>query len=215
MKRGPLWVLWVVGSLVVIALQAEASPAPTEAESPLTRQPISETGDASSTQSPAERKVDWSRLELLGYAQTEIQLISDAWSEAATMKHLPPGSNAAQWLSEDSPLRQQLGDELFDAGLYAAERPNRVEIASVIPAGEAALAGFLPGDGILTYNATRVFTLTDLNRAMRRGLRVKGKRVLVRIVRDGEIFEATVRAGPSVFAAKTRHFLRKPIRKEE
>jgi hypothetical protein len=54
-------------------------------------------------------------------------------------------------------LRAELGDEDFDALLYASGRRNRVVVEELLGGSPAERIGLRPGDEILSYNRSRIF----------------------------------------------------------
>ena len=93
-----------------------------------------------------------------------------------------------------SGVRAELSDVEYDRYLFALGLSNRVELQTIIPEGEAELAGMLPGDVISAYAGERVFRVRELQAATSAGER--GELVPVQIVRDGEALELYVPRGP-------------------
>jgi hypothetical protein len=67
--------------------------------------------------------------------------------------------------SQVTALRDQLNEKEYDAFLYATGRPNRVVIESTLSTSPARDAGIKPGDNIVRYNSTPIYTWTDLRDA--------------------------------------------------
>jgi len=93
-----------------------------------------------------------------------------------------------------SRVRAELSDVEYDRYLYALGLSNRVALATIIPQGEAELAGLLPGDVITAYAGNRVFRLNELQAATSAGER--GELVSIEVLRDGESVELYVPRGP-------------------
>ena len=66
-------------------------------------------------------------------------------------------------------IRDQYGDKAYDAYLYAAGLPNRVEVQSVLENSPAAVAGLQAGDKIISYDNQRIYTGQELRDATARG----------------------------------------------
>lgn len=91
-------------------------------------------------------------------------------------------------------IRDEFGDETYDAYLYASGRSNRVLVQQVYRGSAAETAGIQSGDIILSYATIRIFTMNDLRQATVQG--VSGETVLVEISRNGSPFATTVPRGP-------------------
>ena len=94
----------------------------------------------------------------------------------------------------DQALREDLRDEEYDRFLYAQGKPNRLRANDVLNGGAAAAAGLRPGDIILRYGDTRVFTPGELLLATSRA--DPGRRVPIRVQRNGEERTLYVESGP-------------------
>jgi hypothetical protein len=91
-------------------------------------------------------------------------------------------------------LREEIGDERFDLLLYATGRNNRVLITDVLGDSPGERAGFQPGDVVLSYDGTRIFKTTGLQRATTQGR--LGDRVAVEVLRGGELVRIYPARGP-------------------
>lgn len=91
-------------------------------------------------------------------------------------------------------LREEFGEELFDWGLYASERPNRVQVKSVLRGSAAERAGIEAGDVIVAYDDQRIFRGKDLRAAVESGR--PGQSTEVRVLRDGSTHRVFVPGGP-------------------
>ena len=91
-------------------------------------------------------------------------------------------------------LRAEIGDEAYDRFLYLTGQPNRVVIDSVIADSPAQQAGLQAGDVVINYADGRIFSWVDLRDATRAGQR--GEYIIMRVQRDGELFELNVPRGP-------------------
>ena len=91
-------------------------------------------------------------------------------------------------------LREELGDDRYDWLLYAAGRPNRVVVQSVMERSPASDAGLRAGDAILSYGGTRLFEVSALREATTVGR--AGESVAVDVVRSGERLRLYLPRGP-------------------
>jgi len=91
-------------------------------------------------------------------------------------------------------LRERLGESGYEAYLYAAGRPNRIAISSVLASAPAGQAGIRPGDHILRYADQRIYDRHDLREAMRAGN--VGEPVEVEVDRAGETLQFYLARGP-------------------
>ena len=96
--------------------------------------------------------------------------------------------------AERPDLREELGDERYDAYLYASGRPNRVVVAAVIPGSAAESAGLREGDIVSSYAGDRLFDIRTLQRASRSGS--LGESVTVQALRDGQTVQVSIPRGP-------------------
>jgi hypothetical protein len=93
-----------------------------------------------------------------------------------------------------SGLREELGENGFDALLFATGQANRILVTDVIARSSAAYAGFQEGDQILRYDGRRVFTPRELEKVAASG--VSGSTVAVEVMRQGRSETLSVRRGP-------------------
>ena len=78
--------------------------------------------------------------------------------------------------------REEVGEEFYDAYLFATGKPNRVVVREVLSGSQASRAGFQTGDVILSYDGVRIFRPGELSRAATAG--VAGGSARVEILRD-------------------------------
>lgn len=95
---------------------------------------------------------------------------------------------------QDVSLREELGDDGYDAYLFNSKQNNRIRIASVMLGSEAERAGIKKGDIVLSYNDRRMFTWQELKDATTEG--ELGEYVSISIYRNGEIFSFSIPRGP-------------------
>ena len=91
-------------------------------------------------------------------------------------------------------LRERLGDDGYDAYLYASGQTNRVEVSSVLESAQAGQAGIRSGDYILRYDNERIYNWRDLRNATRSGELTDT--IEVEVERDGETLQFYLARGP-------------------
>jgi hypothetical protein len=151
---------------------------------------------------------DWfsaDKLARLGYSPDEIARIRERWSESV-MSELYLGDARAR--GEAKPgrkmqmlrgainleLRADLGDEYYDALLYATNQKNRVLITDVLDGSPASEARIRPGDEVLSYDGNRIFNPYAFKVGTSQG--ELGEWVAVEILRGGESYRLFARRGP-------------------
>ena len=153
----------------------------------------------------------WINANLLiaaGLEQSEVKRITDVY-ESVEMEKLVIIDKARRegWMgserfrtemdnlnSRTENLRSELGEQGYDALLYASGRPNRVYVSGTLGNSPAAQAGIQPGDAILRYAGERVYSWTDLRQATGRG--DANEVVPVEIERDNRTLEVYIKRGP-------------------
>ena len=96
--------------------------------------------------------------------------------------------------SREEDLRQRLGDDAYDAYLYASGQPNRVAVTSVLASAQAGQAGIQSGDHILRYDNQRIYNWMDLREATTGG--DISDTVAVEVERDGTTLQFYLARGP-------------------
>lgn len=91
-------------------------------------------------------------------------------------------------------LKDKLGEDGYDAYLYASGQSNRVAVTSVLASAQAAQAGIRAGDHIIRYDNERVYNWRDLRDATRAGEITDT--VEVEVERDGERLQFYLARGP-------------------
>ncbi len=91
-------------------------------------------------------------------------------------------------------LRERLGDEAYDAYLYASGQTNRVEVSSVLESAQAGQAGIRSGDFIVRYDNERIYNWRDLRDATTSGEITDT--IEVEVERDGETLQFYLARGP-------------------
>ncbi len=96
--------------------------------------------------------------------------------------------------NREEDLRQRLGDDAYDAYLYASGQPNRVAVTSVLASAQAGQAGIQSGDHILRYDNQRIYSWMDLREATTGG--DISDTVEVEVERDGATLQFYLARGP-------------------
>jgi C-terminal processing protease CtpA/Prc len=96
--------------------------------------------------------------------------------------------------SRSTTIRDQFGDKAYDAYLYAAGLPNRVEVQSVLGTAPAGTAGIQAGDRILSYDNQRIYTGQELRQATAQGQ--ANETITVEVERGGNILQVYLPRGP-------------------
>jgi hypothetical protein len=140
-----------------------------------------------------------------GLHPSDAERLREAW-EGATFEQMALRDAARRegWFGKEryrtelnairSDLREELGENGFDALLFATGQSNRILVTGVIDRSSAAYAGFEKGDQILRYAGRRVFTPRELNEETASG--VSGTTVPVEVLRRGRSETLSVRRGP-------------------
>ncbi len=95
---------------------------------------------------------------------------------------------------KESEIKEQLGEDAYDAYRFAAGLPNRVAVTSVLPSAQAGEAGIEPGDFIMRYDDERIYDWFDLQEATAAGQ--VGEMVSLEVERDGETLQFYLQRGP-------------------
>jgi membrane-associated protease RseP (regulator of RpoE activity) len=170
------------------------------------RAPGAPPADAAAPASAGARpSFDALSLVASGYSSQEAERLRERW-ERLTLDRLELNNRALRegWLLEprlqeehralDTVFREDVGEEGYDAFLYATGQPNRVRVKEVIARSPASHAGVQPGDVIVSYDGERTFGARDLQLATAQGRR--GDLVRIEVVRDGRPLTLRVERGP-------------------
>ena len=95
---------------------------------------------------------------------------------------------------QDVNLRDELGDDAYDAYLFNSKQNNRIKIVSVMLGSAAEQAGIQNNDIVLRYDNKRVFTWSELKDATSEGQ--LGDFVSIDIYRAGQVYSFLVPRGP-------------------
>lgn len=94
----------------------------------------------------------------------------------------------------EAELRLRLGEDGYDAYLYASGQPNRVAVTSVITSAPAGQVGIEAGDHILRYDNQRIYNWFELREATAGG--EIGETVAVEVDRGGQTLQFYLARGP-------------------
>lgn len=190
-----------------------------DSETATTTDPADPAGRDSKARLGARRWFDPATLEALGYPPGEIDRIREGWETSVMLRleledaRTRAGERGMRPVMRDELIvlkrtRDDLGDDAYDAMLYAAGENNRVVLSDVIEDAPAALAGVQPGDEVISYDGERVFYPRELKRLTGEGDR--GRPVELRVVRDGELIRLFLPRGP--LGAQLARVPRPPVR---
>ena len=197
------------------ALSARVAPesGPTESRASLLQaqsSSIKEAGEAleNAPSSPKpgsnEKWFDANVLLDLGVRDSEIERIEEDWQEYFMHRiriENERSRNEGKWkeaaqldIMNAAQARQALGDESFDAMLYAAGERNRVFLSQLLEDSPGMSAGLVPGDELISYDGQRIFRPFEIKQLTSQGDR--GEWVEVRVLREGEPRRFFVLRGP-------------------
>jgi C-terminal processing protease CtpA/Prc len=127
----------------------------------------------------------WERLEL-----DRLELSDRAMREGwfMTPRHVE------EYRGLDAAFKADLGEDGYDAYLYATGQDNRVLVRDVLAGSAASAADIQPGDEIVSYNGTKIYTKTELLPQTAAGAR--GDLVTIDLIRRGEALSLRVQRGP-------------------
>ena len=91
-------------------------------------------------------------------------------------------------------LRQEIGEPEYEQYLEALGMRNEVQVASVMASSPASGVGLKPGDVIVSYNGTRVYSTRELQ-VLSMGAE-PGQNSVVEVLRDGARMQVSLPTGP-------------------
>lgn len=97
-------------------------------------------------------------------------------------------------LNAQSRLRSDLGDADYEHYLQSTGQPTAVMVQEVLDSSPANRAGLQAGDQLVSYDGTRVFSMTELRAQVMMGQ--TGEDVVIDIMRDGMRMQLIVPRGP-------------------
>ena len=182
---------------------------------------LEESNTAPQKSPPASRRrksdrttdFDAGALQLSGFPPDDIEWIRERWEQAELEKRYlaeleardedPPPRGGASDIERE--LREDLGDNGYDAMLYATNRDNRVALERVRKDSIAYRAGLRNGSVVWSYDGQRVFSPKELATLSTSGSR--GEPVEVVIVTDDgteQLFVERNPLGADLVSAKER-----------
>ena len=155
-----------------------------------------------------EQPQEWfnrTALEQAGLSSSEIREIEDRWEEYEMQKlYLTDRAtregtlNTREYMAEvaqlDRAVREDLGNEGYDAYLYATTKFNRIMLNQVLENSPAGYSGLQANDIVIRYAGNRVFHPYELKIATNRGN--PGLATSVEVLRDGQRLEFSIPRGP-------------------
>ena len=172
--------------------------------------PVVETVEALEEKPPdskpdsGEKWFDANTLLALGVREDEIKRIEEVWQEYFMYRiriENERSRNEDKWkeaaqlnIMNATQAREALGDESFDAMLYAAGERNRVFFSQLLDDSPGMSAGLMPGDELISYDGQRIFRPSEIKRLTSQGDR--GEWVEVQVQREGEPRRFFVLRGP-------------------
>jgi hypothetical protein len=172
--------------------------------------PVLETVEALENQPPdsqpdsGEKWFDANTLLALGVREDEIKRIEEVWQEYFMYRiriQNERSRNEDKWkeaaqlnIMNATQAREALGDESFDAMLYAAGERNRVFFSQLLDDSPGMSAGLMPGDELISYDGQRIFRPREIKQLTSEGER--GEWVEVQVLREGEPRRFFVLRGP-------------------
>jgi hypothetical protein len=140
-----------------------------------------------------------------GLSSSEIEEIETRWEEyemeklyltdEATRDGTAQSKQFYEQLAEiNRQIRDDLGNDSYDAFLFATGKHNRVVLKQVITNSPAGYAGLRAGDVVVRYGGERVFHPIDFKKATSRG--DSGAATSLDVWRDGEVLQFSVGRGP-------------------
>ncbi|MBN4079265.1 PDZ domain-containing protein, partial [Beggiatoa alba] len=96
--------------------------------------------------------------------------------------------------SQTDNIKQEFGEDIYDAYLYASGQSNRVAVQSVLSGSAASNAGLLADDQVIRYSGQRIYNWRDLRNATTEGDLTDT--VAIEILRDDKRLEFYVQRGP-------------------
>jgi len=140
----------------------------------------------------------------LGMHPSEVERIHERWEQYVLDKlhvddeHMRSGEGGQErffkLLAIERDVREDLGDEDYDAMLFASGANNRVIIQDVLESSPGGEAGLQAGDRVIRYDDRRIFDPLGLRHATAQG--TPGETVWMEVLRDGRLVTVRVPRGP-------------------
>ena len=174
-------------------------------ENNLTPKPQTPIGRPAKQPQKSEKWFNRAALVESGLSSSEIQEIETRWeqyemeklylTDEATREGTAQSKQFHEQLAEiNRQIRDDLGNDSYDAFLFATGKHNRVVLKQVIANSPAGDAGLRAGDVVVRYGGERVFHPVDFKNATSRG--DSGAATSLDVWRDGEVLQFSVGRGP-------------------
>lgn len=145
--------------------------------------------DVGMTKSEAEQlKTQFEKLELEKLYLRD-QAIREGWTGGRRYRE-----EFKKLEAKSDSIKQNLGEDAYDAYLFASKQQNRIAVQSVLSSSAADKAGMLSGDQVIRYNGERIYNGQDLRNATTQGDLTET--VPIEILRDDKPMELYVQRGP-------------------
>ncbi|MEN8184700.1 MAG: PDZ domain-containing protein, partial [Myxococcota bacterium] len=176
--------------------------APSDEETDSSASATEEGGENEAAALATGRGFDVEALVRVGFDPREAERLRNRWEEFEMEKlYLRDLATREGWGSSPRHRQEQqglalalaegLGDDDYDALLYATGQPNRVLVTDVLESSPASSAGLERGDTILRYDGERIYGVGELRRATAAG--EAGQFVPVEVLRDSHSVTLYVR----------------------
>ncbi len=147
---------------------------------------LSAAGMPTETIQAMQQSIDRSRLQML---QLRDRASREGWDDSDEYR-----DQMRDLRNPYRGLRDEFGDEAFDQFLFASGIPNRVQVEEVYSGSAADDAGLVPGDIIVSYAETTIYSMTTLRDSTLEGF--AGENILLEVNRDGQPITINVPRGP-------------------
>lgn len=155
---------------------------------------------------PGPAGFDPAALASLDLAERDVDRLREAWEKKEMdLLYLRDQARREGWARKprfahqaellEQGLRRELGDRDYYRALYAAGRPNRVQVQWVLNGSPAQAAGLRAGDRLLRVNGRTVFSPQEVPRAL--GEAAAGSTTELGVMgEDGTVRKVTLPTGP-------------------
>ncbi len=162
------------------------APITIDAEQVSVEEQLSAAGMPTETIQAMQQSIDQSRLQML---QLRDRASREGWDDSDEYR-----DQMRDLRNPYRGLRDEFGDEAFDQFLFASGIPNRVQVEEVYSGSAADDAGLVPGDIIVSYAETTIYSMTTLRDSTLEGF--AGENILLEVNRDGQPITINVPRGP-------------------
>ena len=153
----------------------------------------------------AATEFDGSELLARGMPRSEVERLLELFDEIEMERsEVTEQAQREGWLNErryrnemlelELATREEIGDDSYDAMLYATGQQNRVKIRVLLENSPNRSFGFEAGDVVLLYDGRLIFRPPELRETARLG--EPGEWVIVDVLRNGEVVHLSGQRGP-------------------